>query len=154
MSTKSPCGIGAVPAVRLALTRDRCLRGAPPRVVTPRDAVGFLQKHYGCKPQEFFLAIYINNAGEIVHVHEAAIGGMGMAAVDPRVIFAGAITSGASAFIICHNHPSGEETPSSADLELTKTLVAGAKLLGLQILDHLVIARGGQYTSFREKGLM
>ena len=151
---KAPCGTGTVPAVRLALAKDRCLRGAPPFVKTPGDAVGFLQRNYGCRAQEFFLAIYMNTAGEIVNVHEVGMGGMSVAMVDPRVLFAGAITSGAASFIICHNHPSGNGDPSSADLELTRQLVAGAKLLGLQILDHLVIARGGEWTSFRAKGLM
>lgn len=151
---KSPCTADAIPAVRLSLTKDRCLRGAPPSARTPADVVRFLQRHYGCKAQEFFLAVYMNAAGEIVNVHEVAMGGISQAAVDPRVLFAGALSSGASTFIICHNHPSGDGQPSSADLDLTRTLVSGARILGLQILDHIVIARGGAWTSFREKGLM
>jgi DNA repair protein RadC len=68
---------------------------------------------------------------------------------DPRVILSAALLSGASAMVLAHNHPSGSSEPSEADTTSTRQIAQGAKLLGIKLLDHLVVARGGEYTSFR-----
>jgi len=73
--------------------------------------------------------------------------------VDPRIIFRFAIEHLASSIVLCHNHPSGNLSPSPQDIDLTKKLVEGAKLLDIHVVDHLIIANN-QYFSFSDEGLI
>jgi DNA repair protein RadC len=73
--------------------------------------------------------------------------------VHPREVFASAITASAAAIILCHNHPSGDPTPSPDDRFVTEQLVAGGKLLDIPVHDHVIIGRG-RYFSFAEQGLL
>ncbi len=80
-------------------------------------------------------------------------GGYSGTVVDPKLVFAIALTTKASAIIAAHNHPSGNLTPSNADLTLTKKLRAAGEVLDLPILDHLIITTEGYY-SFADEGLL
>lgn len=73
--------------------------------------------------------------------------------VDPKLIFASALAANASAIILAHNHPSGNLKPSQVDIQLTRKLVNGGKLLDISIYDHLIITYDG-YTSFSEEGIL
>jgi DNA repair protein RadC len=140
--------------VRLALDRKTCLRTSGPQVYDPESVAAFVTEHYGCEPQEVMLALALNPRNEVLHVQEISRGGLDVTAVDPRVVFAGAILAGASAVILVHNHPSGDPEPSQADVALTGQLRKGGELLSIRVIDHLVIARGGKFTSFQQRGLM
>ena len=75
--------------------------------------------------------------------------------VHPREVFRAAIVAGAAAVILCHNHPSGDPTPSSDDKLITQKLVAAGRLLDIPIHDHLIVVpSGNRYTSFAEAGLL
>ena len=82
-----------------------------------------------------------------------ATGTVNSAFAHPREVFRAAIVAGASAVILVHNHPRGEPTPSAEDRALTEQLVAGGKLLGIPVHDHIVIGHG-RYVSFAETGLL
>ncbi len=152
---KSQCSPDEVPEVRLALEKTRCLRaGRGERLTTPRAITLFLQKHYGCQAQENFLAVGLNPRSECLGVLEVATGGLDSMSVDPRVLFSGLILMGASAFVVCHNHPSGDPYPSSADVDLTKQLMRSAELLVIRMLDHVIISSSGETYSMMEHGLM
>jgi DNA repair protein RadC len=73
--------------------------------------------------------------------------------VHPREVFAAAITGSAAAIILCHNHPSGDPTPSDDDKRITELLVLGGRLLDIPVLDHVIIGLG-RYVSFAEQGLL
>lgn len=148
------CSGEQIPLVRLALEKQRCIRGTSSKARTPKEIVALIGKHYSCRPQEFMLTVCMNSAQEVVAIHEVAMGALDQTSVDPRIVFGGAMIAGAVAMVPIHNHPSGNAEPSNTDIELTRTLMLGAKYLGIRILDHLVIARGGGYTSFAERGLM
>ena len=72
---------------------------------------------------------------------------------DPKIIFAAALKSCASGIILAHNHPSGELDPSKEDIAVTKKLKAGAELLDIKVLDHLIISKEGFY-SFADEGVL
>lgn len=154
MAKRTTCAGGSIPEVRIAFEKQACLSSKGEQLRTPKEIAEFIGRHWGCKPQEYFVALYFNNANIPMAVHEISVGGVGQTAVDPKVFFAGALTSGAAAIIIAHNHPSGNVEPSDMDLQLTRHLVEGARLLSLQILDHIIVGRNGAYTSFLERGLM
>lgn len=148
------CAGGTIPEVRIAFDKRTCLKSGGEQLRTPREVADFVARHWGCKPQEYFIALYFNPNNVPIAVHEVSVGGVGQTAVDPKVLFGGALTAGASAMIVAHNHPSGSAEPSSADTEITRVLAEGARYLSIRLLDHIVVGRSGAYTSFVERGLM
>lgn len=81
------------------------------------------------------------------------IGLLNCSLVHPREIFRAAIVAGAAGIVLCHNHPSGDPTPSTEDRKVTAQLVAAGALLDIPVLDHIIIGQG-RYTSFGEAGLL
>jgi len=102
---------------------------------------------------EEFKVILLNTKGRVLGVVNISQGGFSGTVADPRVIFAVALKACASSMILAHNHPSGELSPSDADLTLTKRLKSGGDILGIEVHDHLIVSRYGFY-SFLEEGRM
>lgn len=151
MSGKYVCSGERIPILQLDLAKKSCRRVThKDRLSTPESIAHFVTKHYGCSPQEHFLTVLLNPRLDVIGVQEVALGALDQAMVDPRVVFAGAVTSGASAMVLVHNHPSGDYSPSQQDVQLTAQLVSGARLLGIKVLDHIVVGRGGKFTSMRQ----
>ncbi len=73
--------------------------------------------------------------------------------VHPREVFRSAIRAGAAGVILVHNHPSGDASPSPEDIDITRRLVATGQIVGIEVLDHVVVARG-EFRSFRDTGLL
>jgi DNA repair protein RadC len=103
--------------------------------------------------KESFLLMVLNNANEILGVKKISEGGMTMCPVDVRLIFQTVLKAHGVAFLICHNHPSGKLTPSTADKELTNKITEAAKVLDLKLLDHLIITKNN-YLSFADDGIL
>ena len=90
--------------------------------------------------QESFWLMSMDSAHKIIECELLFLGGMASCDVDPRIVFKRLLTKGAAAFIIAHNHPTGSLEDSPEDREITKRLKAGADLLGIRFLDHILIA--------------
>ncbi len=103
--------------------------------------------------KEEFWAMYLNRANRVLAVIKIGEGGYTGTIADPRLIFGGALTIAACGIIVAHNHPSGKLQPSDPDRSLTKNLVAGGKILEIQVLDHLILTDEG-YMSFSDEGFM
>jgi len=101
---------------------------------------------------EQFHVVLLNAKNHVLEIAPISQGTLTASLVHPREIFKQAIRRSAHAIILAHNHPSGDPTPSREDREVTVRLIAAGRLLGIEVLDHLVIGRG-RYTSFRERGL-
>jgi len=101
---------------------------------------------------EEFCVVLLNAKNHVLEIATISQGTLTASLVHPREIFRPAIRRSAHAVILAHNHPSGDPTPSREDREVTQRLIESGKLLGIEVLDHLVIGRG-RYTSFRERGL-
>lgn len=97
--------------------------------------------------------VFLNRANESLGWFKISSGGTACAIIDAKVLFATALQCGASAFILSHNHPSGNLTPSEPDIKLTRDLNQIGKLLTLNMLDHLIVAPEGFY-SFADQGLL
>jgi DNA repair protein RadC len=102
---------------------------------------------------EHFYSIYLDRANKVQVVHKISEGGVTGTIVDPRLIFKRAMEVKCSGIVLCHNHPSGNPQPSDADVSLTKKIKEGARLLDVQVLDHIIIAGNG-YFSFADEGRM
>ncbi len=106
--------------------------------------------------KEHFWILMLNAQNRLVAAHEVSTGTLSASLVHPREVFGPALrVMGVASLVLLHNHPSGDATPSSEDLRLTRQLVDGAKLLDLKIHDHVVIGNGTeQFTSLSERGAM
>ncbi len=122
------------------------------KITSSSDVYGEL-KEYHNKKQEYFLAIYLDGANHICFTSVITIGILNQSLVHPREVFAPAIEHRCASIIVAHNHPSGQLEPSRADIVITDRLKESGKLLGIELLDHLIFTRDGYY-SFNEEGLL
>jgi DNA repair protein RadC len=110
-------------------------------------------KRYAKARQEQFIVLTLDGGHKAISVSIVSLGLVNKAVVHPRAVFCRAIRDMATAVIICHNHPSGNLTPSDEDLEMTKRLREAGEIVGIPVLDHLIIGKPGYY-SFRQEGRM
>lgn len=101
--------------------------------------------------KEFFLVMTLSKSNDILSISQIGEGNTGCVAVNNKEIFLLAMKTNASSVIICHNHPSGNLSPSASDIKLTLQLKLLAKILHIQILDHIIITKEG-YTSLEDEG--
>lgn len=102
---------------------------------------------------EQFKIMLLNRAQKVLGIVDISTGGVTGTIADPKVIFAAALKSNSCSLILAHNHPSGNLTPSQADIALTGKIKAGGGFLDISILDHIIVTGEG-YTSFADEGLM
>lgn len=121
--------------------------------ITAPDIVHALCVSMAGYRQEVFRALLLDSKHRLIRKITVCKGGLNAAVVHPRELFAPAITAHAAALIIVHNHPSGDPEPSEEDLRLTRRMAEAGRLLGIEVLDHVVVAKGG-YVSLREHGQM
>ena len=103
--------------------------------------------------QEVMKLLLLNTKNKLISENDISKGTINSAIVSPRELFVEALQKNAVSIILVHNHPSGESTPSKEDILLTKRVVEAGKLIGIELLDHIVIGNNC-YTSLREKGLL
>ena len=122
------------------------------KIVCAKDVLPLVADIAG-KQQEHFVCISLNGANEVIEKRVVTIGLLNKSPVHPREVFADVIADRAAAVIFVHNHPSGELQPSESDLNIHRQLTEAGKILGIQVLDHVIVNRKGYY-SFRETGLL
>ncbi len=105
------------------------------------------------KTREHFMAIYLNARNEMVFKKPMFIGTLNANLVHPREIFSEALKQNAASVILAHNHPSGDAEPSEDDLTITKRLIEAGKIMGIDVLDHIIITKTKVF-SFKEKKLI
>lgn len=103
--------------------------------------------------QEVFGVLILNIKNKIVAVHEVSRGALNSSLVHPREVFKPAVLHNAASIICFHNHPSGDPEPSKEDIEITNRLVEAGKIMGIEILDHIIVGDDG-YVSLKERGVM
>ncbi len=110
--------------------------------VSIRSALGAFEylKSMGLLKKETLRGLYLNSHYEVIHDEVLSVGSVTASIVHPREVFAPALEHGAVALILAHNHPSGSTRPTDADIDITKQLIDAGNLLGIDMLDHLVIA--------------
>lgn len=114
-------------------------------------AVDIMRLHE--KPHEVFCIVVLDAKGEVIGYSEIARGGLTETYVSPATVYKPALIQNGAAIIAFHCHPSGNATPSSEDLQVTKRLSEAGRLLGIQLFDHIIVG-DGEYTSLAKEGLM
>jgi len=105
------------------------------------------------KTREHLMVIYLNGRNEMIYKKPMFVGTLNANLVHPREIFAGALKYNAASVILVHNHPSGDPEPSPDDLEITKRIIEAGKIMGIDVLDHIIITKTKVF-SFKEKKLI
>lgn len=152
-------GIGAAKAVTIAaaveLGKRMAALGPGKQVVirSPQDAANLMMPRLRYETKELFFAIMLSTKNHVVATSLISMGTLNASLVSPRELFREAITHHAASIILAHNHPSGDPTPSSDDIVLTKRLVEIGVLLEISVLDHVIIG-DGKYVSLKEKGIL
>lgn len=150
-------GIGLAKAVQIkaALELGRraeiTLERKQKKIISPQDVFKLMKSKLKDYSKEHFYIISLNSRNAIIS--EISIGTLNASLVHPREVFAEAIRQRANSIILVHNHPSGDPTPSKDDIKITKKLKEAGKILGIEVLDHIIITRNS-YSSFKNKNLM
>ncbi|MBS4173701.1 DNA repair protein RadC [Bacillus sp. FJAT-49736] len=120
---------------------------------SPEDGANFVMNDMRFLSQEHFVCLYLNTKNQVLHKQTIFIGSLNASIVHPREVFKEAFRRSAASIICIHNHPSGDPAPSREDIEVTKRLVECGKIIGIDILDHLIIG-DKKYVSLKEKGYL
>ena len=121
---------------------------------SPEDAKELAEAHIGDEDREVFLVMMLNTKNQVIGLHRAHVGSINASLVHPREVMKCAILNNAAAIIVSHQHPSGNPAPSQEDVEVTKRLAEAGKLIGIELLDHVIVSYTGKYVSLKEKGYL
>jgi len=140
-------GIGKVKAIQIKAVCELAKRMARPlnlniQIKAPKDVANMLMEELRYEKREIIKLIILNTKNVVHKIIDISIGNTSSAHIEQKRIFEETIKTGMNRFILVHNHPSGDATPSINDKEFTEKLERGAKILGLQLLDHIVIGDG------------
>ena len=146
-----------VAAFALARRMEQERREESPVLDNPLTVVGFLRETNRLKTVEAFQVVLLNTRKRLIRVEEISEGLLDTILVHPRDVFRAAITANAAAVILIHNHPSGDPTPSDADIKVTRDLIRASHILKIEVVDHIIIGRASaerakDYSSLKELG--
>ena len=122
-------------------------------ITSPEELFKIISSKINNYSKEHFYVISLDIRNNYIGIDEISVGTLTASLVHPRETFESAIKRHAAQIIIAHNHPSGETDPSEDDLKITKRLVEAGKIMGIEVLDHIIITNKG-YLSFKEKYLI
>ncbi|SDO95956.1 DNA replication and repair protein RadC [Litchfieldia salsa] len=120
---------------------------------SPEDGANYLMEEMRFLTQEHFVCLYLNTKNQVLAKQTIFIGSLNASIVHPREVFKEAFKRSAASIIALHNHPSGDPTPSREDIDVTKRLVECGKIIGIEVLDHIIIGEH-KYVSLKEKGYL
>lgn len=122
-------------------------------VTKPQDVADLLMVEMRYLKKEIFKVVLLNVKNQVISIENISIGNLNSSIVHPREIFNAAIRKYSASIILVHNHPSGDPTPSIEDINVTKRIIEGGKILGINVLDHVIIG-DGNYVSMKEKNII
>jgi DNA repair protein RadC len=146
-----------VAAFNLARQMAKEIRDEAPTLDTPERIADLLREENRAYEVENFQVILLNTRRKLIRVERISQGTLDTILVHPREVFKPAIAANAAAVVLAHNHPSGDPTPSEADIKVTRDLIRAGQLLKIDVLDHLILGRATRerprdFLSLRELG--
>jgi DNA repair protein RadC len=143
-----------VDIVSIKMVREASVLYEKRKIASPRDAFELIKDFLKDEDREKFLAIYLNTKNEPTAIHTVSIGTINASLVHPREVFKGALMTNAASVIVAHNHPSNECNPSKEDIQITKRLMEAGKIIGIEVIDHIIVGDSNHYISLKERGDM
>jgi len=113
-----------------------------------------LRQKIGKEKKEHFLILSLDSRSNLIRENIVSVGTLNANLVHPREVFKEAIDARAASVILAHNHPSGDPEPSEDDLEITKRLIEAGKIIGIDVLDHIIITKNKSPFSFKENKMI
>lgn len=123
------------------------------KITSPKDVTNLLMGEMDDLNQEVLKVILLNTKNIVIGTRDVFKGSLNTSIVHPREIFKQAINKNSASIIICHNHPSGDPTPSQEDINITLRIKECGNIIGIQLLDHIIIGKN-KFISLKEKGLI
>ena len=133
---------------RVCLVRENT-DGEIIRINNEADAYELVREELVSSDREMILSIMLTVKNDLIGVETVSIGSVTASTTTPRDVFKSAILANAVSVIFCHNHPSGDLTPSGEDIRITKKLIEAGELLGINVIDHLIVSHKG-FNSLRD----
>ncbi|MDF2700734.1 MAG: repair protein RadC [Haloplasmataceae bacterium] len=155
-SSKSEAKVPAkrISVVTLKLIREGSILYESRKISSPETAAELGRKFIENSDREEFIICCLDTKNQPLSISVISIGSLNSAIVHPREVYKVAILSNASSIIAFHNHPSGDTEPSVEDINLTNRLTEAGKVIGIQLVDHIIIGSEGRYYSFKEESLL
>lgn len=143
-----------VPVVKIQMVRERTMPYEESALISsPDEAAQLMRAYLGDADREHFVVLMLNTKHRVNAIHTVSVGSISATIVHPREVLKVAILSNAAAIVVGHNHPSGDPKPSEEDLSITQRLVQACRIIGIELLDHVVVGND-RHISFRERGLL
>lgn len=127
--------------------------GVDYKILKPKDAADLVKESMKSLNKEVLKIILLNTKNVVLCIKDVSMGSLNSSIVHPREVFIEAVKKSAASIIVCHNHPSGDPTPSKEDINITCRLKECGKLLGIEFVDHIIIG-GETFISLKEKGIV
>lgn len=143
-----------VNVVSIQLVKERSLAYGSKQINSPQDAALIAGDFIAGSDREHFVVMCLDTKNNVNALNTVSVGTLNSSLVHPREVFKAAILANSNAIILTHNHPSGDPSPSREDLEVTKRLVEAGKIMGIEVIDHVVVGEDGKYMSFKERGIL
>ena len=118
---------------------------------SPQDVANLLLAEMSVLDQEHLRILLLNTRNEVLGIQEIYVGNVNSSVVRAAEVFRPAVQANTPSIIVVHNHPSGDPAPSSQDVDITNELISAGKLLGIELLDHVVLGRGNRFVSMNER---
>jgi len=135
-----------VKARKQTVTNPQTVQGVLSKVLNSENEVDRMKEH--------FWVIGLSTRNAIQYIDLVSLGTLNASLVHPREVFRFSIIKAVSSIILSHNHPSGNAEPSEEDLKITRRLVEAGKIIGIEVLDHIVIGDRDSFYSFKERGII
>jgi DNA repair protein RadC len=143
-----------IPIYRVTLVREGQMPSYEQRIRCSADAARMLWAYLEGVDREHFVVFLLDQKNQVIGINTVSMGSLTASIVHPREVFKAAILANAATIICGHNHPSGDTVPSQEDRLITTRLASAGKLLGINVMDHIIIGSAGKYFSFADEGLL
>lgn len=144
-------GVQLLAAIEMGKRMNRYQPAERYVIRSPEDGANYVMEEMMTLKQEHFVALFLNTKNQVIHRQTIFIGSLNASIVHPREVFREAIRRSSAAVIVIHNHPSGDPSPSQEDIHVTRRLYEAGKMIGIELLDHLIIG-DRRFVSLKEKG--
>lgn len=143
-----------VDIVSLKMIKESSILYGDRKISTPKDAIEIVKVILEDCDREKLVVCCLNTKNEPTSISTVSIGTLNSSIVHPREVFKTAIMSNSASIILFHNHPSGNTQPSKEDISITERIKEAGKIIGIEMIDHIIIGDNEKYTSLKEEGIV
>jgi DNA repair protein RadC len=142
-----------ISVVKILMEKERNLMVENKKIGSPRDAADIATEFLKGADREYLIVLALDTKNKVNSIDTVSVGSLNSSIVHPREVFKSLVLSNAASFILAHNHPSGDCSPSNEDVNITQRIKEAGKILGIELLDHIIVG-DNQYISLKEKGIL